>query len=275
MNFIKTYIIISVLFFSSLLYSQVRFAGNTYNIIAADKNTEKTYFENWTDFDFIYKKFQIGLRFEAHKPPLPYSLDTTGYGISQRYLNYFSDNFQVTVGNFYTMLGRGLVLRSFENRGIRWDTNIDGINLNFQTTYINGKIISGKPRDRSGLRLTRLDGGEITFKPFDLFHIGSTYLNTKNDDNKSLQRGSVYTNFNLPFLSLYAEYAGRQDTDLDWETGMPCIFLVTYLLIRLLYVLNIKIMKIITFIKIVFMIIIILQQSFVNIYTHCLTDINI
>lgn len=204
---------------TSLVFAQHQFNFITYNLLSVNNNTNKAYFENWTELDYSYKKFQLGLQMEAHDPPVPYSADTSGYGLYQRYVGYNGDNFQVTVGNFYTMLGRGLVLRSFENRSLRWDTNIDGVNFNFQTKYVDGKLLSGKPRDRSGDRLERLDGGELTIKPLESFHFGSSFFSTKDDQNISNSRGSIYTNFYLPSMSLYTEYASRKDGDLEWGNG--------------------------------------------------------
>ncbi len=211
--------LIFLLVLSSLLYADFQYNGNSYNIISADQHTDDTYFENWTKLDFRYKQVSAGLQVEAHKPPLPYSMDTTGYGLYQRYLKYSGDHFQITVGNFYKMLGRGLVLRSFENRSLRWDTNIDGVNLNFQTKYLDGKVLSGKPRDRSGVRLNRIDGGELRLKPLAFLDIGSTFLATSDMNDNALQRGSFFTNLNFPTASIAAEYASRKDSNTDWGKG--------------------------------------------------------
>jgi len=215
----KNKLLLLLLILFSVSFAEFRYNGNSYTILSSDNHTDDTYFENWTKLDFSYNKFRAGFQVESHNPPLSFSQDTVGYGLYQRYLNYSSNNIQITIGNFYTMLGRGLVLRSFENRPLRWDTNIDGVNFNFQTKYVDGKLLSGKPRDRSGMRLDRLDGGELTFKIHDRVQVGSTYLATIDDEEKRIHRGSGYLNFSFPLASFYSEYASRKDFETDWGEG--------------------------------------------------------
>jgi len=195
MNRRLLYGIIFILFFQLPMvdsFSQLTYQGNNYLEWSIDRENDKQYFEDWAEFFLGYKDFRAGLRFEAHEPPQPYSPDTTGYGIAQRFLEYRKSYFTATLGNYYTLFGRGLVLRSFENRMIRWDTNIDGGKIDFNHPLLDAEVIAGRPRDRSGRRQEWLEGGYLKFKPISLLDIGGTFVTTDLKDkgfSQSIPKG--------------------------------------------------------------------------------------
>ncbi|MFZ0390105.1 MAG: DUF6029 family protein, partial [Calditrichia bacterium] len=152
----------------------LEFDGNTYLEYSIDRLSDKQYFEDWTDLLLRYKNWRLGVRYEAHLPPQPYSQDTSGHGISQRFIEYHRDHLNITAGNFYTLFGRGLVLRSFENRVLRWDTNIDGGKVEFFSNFADAKLIGGKPRDLTGKRHEVLYGGELNVKPLYFLNFGGS-----------------------------------------------------------------------------------------------------
>ena len=44
-----------------------------------------------------------------------------GNGIPFRFISYVSDGLEVTVGNYYEQFGSGLVLRTYEDKGLGVD----------------------------------------------------------------------------------------------------------------------------------------------------------
>ena len=60
---------------------------------------------------------------------------------------------KVTAGNFYEQFGKGLTLRSYEDKGLGIDNSIDGIRVNYEPMdglYI--KSLIGKSRTYFGTR---------------------------------------------------------------------------------------------------------------------------
>ncbi len=192
---------------------------SVYGVYSNDRQGGDSYFENWTRLDLSHERVRAGLQFEAHTPPLPYSQDTSGMGLYQRYIRYGGERFQLTLGNFYSMLGMGLVFRSFENRSIRWDTNVDGFLASTQTGILETKVFAGKPRDRSGVRLDPLAGVEADLSPMTALRLGTTWLGSSDEENKLLQRASFLTSYSGFLGSLYGEFAFRDDGRGHWNDG--------------------------------------------------------
>lgn len=190
--------------------SQVELFGNNYLEFSVDRKQDQRYFEDWTEVYLSYQNWRIAARYEMHLPPQAFSQDSAGQGIYQRFLEYRTGNLEITAGNFYTMLGRGLVLRSFENRTLRWDTNIDGIHLSYHHPKIDFQVLGGKPRNRRGRRFEVLQAGEIRLKPVRQFHLGGTYLVTKLNSRGEVSWGSVFGQLSLGTQTLYGEYATKR-----------------------------------------------------------------
>lgn len=105
-------------------------------------------------------KFETGVRFETYIPAFvgyPAGAPWSGTGIGYRYAKYNADKIEITVGNFYEQFGSGMVLRTWEDRGLGVDYALDGIRVvsrpvrgvtlkglygkqrfNFQDGFVNG-----------------------------------------------------------------------------------------------------------------------------------------
>lgn len=73
---------------------------------------------------------KAGIRMESYLPRIngyPDRFDGTGLGM--RYVGYTNDFIDVTVGNFYEQFGAGLLFRSYEDRALGYDNNMDGLRL--------------------------------------------------------------------------------------------------------------------------------------------------
>ncbi len=212
------------LFLPSLVaFSQIKISGNIHLERASAKKEQSRYFENWSDLALNKGDFRVGGRFVFHEPPASFGQQDTTWGLAQRFLEYKRNNFSIRVGNFYSLLGRGLILRSFDNRTLRWDSNIDGLKVDYRSQKIEAQILAGKPRKTrlnvsdliktkaraSGEELPALYGGEMKFKPTNMLHFGGTYLYTAEDAQHTMgfQRGSLFGKLNFDLASLYGEYA--------------------------------------------------------------------
>ena len=180
-----------------------------YSVSQTDTGSQR-YFENWADVTLGYENLTLNLVYEAHLPPHPSSLNpTVGQGIHRRTLGFKQGDLSLKAGNFYSVLGNGITLRTYENRAIGWDTHIDGASMDYLSDFFELKLLGGRPRDLFGNRKNSLQAGELRVTPIPLFYSGVTFLTTRDETDESTYWGSFYTKFDLPFGNIEGEFAAR------------------------------------------------------------------
>jgi hypothetical protein len=206
--------------------SEITLSGSSQTEVSFNTKLKERIFEDWTEMSLRYKSLEFYLRYEAHLPPQSYSKDTSGQGIYQRTLTFNYHGITLKAGNFYSLFGNGITLRSFENRPLRWDTNIDGVYLNFSKSKVDFTFLAGRQRDLSGIRTAPLQGVELKFKPFNSWQIGASGVVTsfrngiidsvaqrtiiddsKNKDNTFWT--SIYSKWTSSLVTLNGEFAVR------------------------------------------------------------------
>ncbi|MEQ8359669.1 MAG: DUF6029 family protein [Cytophagales bacterium] len=94
------------------------------------------------NFNYSAGNFKAGMRLESYEPALlgfDRRYDQTG--VTFRYAQYFNDQLDITVGNFYEQFGNGLTLRAYWEWYLGLDNNIDGIRVHYKP--IPGIILKG------------------------------------------------------------------------------------------------------------------------------------
>ncbi len=135
--------------------------------IGANAVPEKLLMNGFCNLNYTHKNFSAGLRYESYLNAMQgYDPRYKGSGIPYRYASYVSDEFDITVGNFYEQFGNGLILRAYEERGLGLDNAFDGIRVKyraFKGIYLKGLI--GKQRFffSQGEGIVRGFDGEINF----------------------------------------------------------------------------------------------------------------
>lgn len=116
--------------------------------IGAPPVPEKMLMNGFANIIYTKGKFSAGIRYESYLNRLQgFDPRYQGSGIQYRFATYKSDALEVTVGNFYQQFGNGLVLRSYEERGLGFDNALDGIRLKYEVVkglYFIG--LTGKQR---------------------------------------------------------------------------------------------------------------------------------
>jgi len=100
--------------------------------ISAVVPEEQIALQGFGNIIYTLGKFETGIRFETYVPAFvgyPAGAPWTGTGIGYRYAKYNADQFEITVGNFYEQFGSGMVLRTWEDRGLGVDYSLDGIRV--------------------------------------------------------------------------------------------------------------------------------------------------
>ena len=231
---------------SSLLFAQ---AGNWPETFSdrGSPNRESSY--ALLNLQYLSGDAVVGLRFETDRN----SDQLNEYqGFSQRYVDWNHAGLRARAGNFYTILGRGLVHRSFELTGVvlentsfrsRWtpSRDVDGLLLEYARGPLHTKLLTGSPSDGTASLAQaqllgrpqhrgHLSGGELAFDLPRGARAGTTYLRTGGgvDPLTQLPRqqetSSGFVEFD-PFqlagsvrasLPVYLEYAQQDRTFGEW-----------------------------------------------------------
>jgi hypothetical protein len=173
-----------------------------------NKKTHQDIFHNWFDFNWTHDVYNVGLRYEAHQPD---DWGKTYQKLSYRYFELFHEFLKFTVGNYYVMFGRGLILRSYENRDLRYDNNLEGIKGTLDLDGIDLTLLGGTPMgkyERVNDPLHAADG-KIAF--FDWMTLGGSYLRTNITDFGFLRLYGGNAGLTFPHLDLYGEYARKDN----------------------------------------------------------------
>ena len=177
-----------LLVLSSLTLAQVTFKNQT--VYTNWQEYNRTILEDWADLTYQRDWFKAGLRYEINHPPDPFIFPQDSllknYELTFRYLQFRYKKMNLTVGNYYEMFGRGLTLRTYEDRNLRVDTNLEGFKFNYSGRRIKFKAIGGRMRDKYNRRENWLWGGDVEVKPFRNTHIGASYLTQNKSNLKSL-----------------------------------------------------------------------------------------
>jgi hypothetical protein len=100
--------------------------------ISAVVPDEQMALQGFGNIIYTQGKFEAGIRFETYVPAFvgfPAGAPWSGTGIGYRYARYNADKISITVGSFYEQFGSGMVLRTWEDRGLGVDYAIDGIRV--------------------------------------------------------------------------------------------------------------------------------------------------
>ncbi len=102
------------------------------SVIGAEAVDDIMRANTYANFTYTKGNFSAGLRYEAYlNTILGFDQRYNGQGIANRYASYVSDDFEITVGNFYEQFGNGLVLRTYEDKTLGIDNALDGIRLKY------------------------------------------------------------------------------------------------------------------------------------------------
>ncbi len=175
---------------------------------SSDRKTHQDIFHNWTDLDLTYGNYKVNLRYEAHQPD---DWGQTWQKLSFRNLQLSNEFFNITAGNYYVIFGRGLILRSYENRDLRHDNNLDGVRGTIEFEGFNLTLLGGTAMGK----YERLDDplhaadGKIAFT--DWMTLGGSYLRTNITDFGLVRLFGGNASVSLPHVDFYAEYAKKDN----------------------------------------------------------------
>jgi len=193
--------------------------------------------ENWLTLDYNKNIFSAGLRFEVFQPNDPDPSISRGKvkyaDIAYKYLAVdigdVEEGININVGNYYKLFGRGLVLKSYEDRNIRVDNNLLGVKVEANYMGFTLSALSGSAANAVNERQDILHAADLQYTGFDFIKLGTTFAsNLPPTDGvartslASLRIQPSYWNFDG-----YAEYGIKSNKDIqsqifnddEWKIG--------------------------------------------------------
>ena len=145
------------------LHGNVQALFQNYNpdeAIGAQVPDAKAAMNTFGNFTYTYGGLTAGLRFESYQNAiLGFPNRFKGSGIGSRYVRYSTDNFDITVGNFYEQFGNGLSFRTYWEPNLGIDNAMDGIRIIFKPFKgVALKTIYGQLRFDFDSRIINADG---------------------------------------------------------------------------------------------------------------------
>ena len=163
---------------------------------------------NYLKFDYYKGAFSAGMQMEGYLPAqIGYPTELQKYALSNFYLNWRDDNFQVTAGTFYDQFGSGLLFRSWEDRLLGLNNAIMGARFAYNwEDKIAFKAIWGMPRLGMEFSDTQVRGADLSVSLSNIIGLDDIVLSVE---------GSVLNKYSA--ISIAEEEAGGKPNSLGWS----------------------------------------------------------
>ena len=188
-----------------------------------DQELKREIFENWFNADYRYGIFRAGIRFDIFQPNDPNPAISRGKekyaDIGFKYLTAAlgkrKHGLDITVGNFYSVFGRGLIVKIFENRNIRIDNNLLGAKFfaRYKGFYLTA--FSGMGENSKAERKDILHAADLEYRGVRKMKFGFSFAS-----NRPYVEGIATTNmlsfrysFRASHFDFYGEYGAKQNYD--------------------------------------------------------------
>ncbi len=188
-----------------------------------DVNEKREIFENWFNADYRSGGFSAGIRLDVFQPNDPNPAVSRGKekyaGISFKYLRYSLGNLRerldVTVGNYYELFGRGLILKSYEDRNVRIDNNLLGVRVIGKYANFILKALTGTAENAKAERKDILHAADLEYRGIKKLKLGASVASNL-PEIEGLARtvlASARIQPSVWHFDFYAEYGIKQNED--------------------------------------------------------------
>lgn len=184
-------------------------------------------FENWLTLDYTKNIFSAGIRFEAFQPNDPDPSVSRG---KDKYADiaykYFSvdvgdveEGINIVAGNFYKLFGRGLILKSYEDRNIRVDNNLLGVKVEANYMGFTLAALSGSAANSNNERNDILHAADLQYNGFDIVKLGATFASNQPAIEELARTTLASFRIQPSYWNLdgYAEYGIKSNKDIQFS----------------------------------------------------------
>lgn len=144
--------------------------------------TNFEYVENLTDVRIGFPHdFTVGVRLLYDRPP---EVGPRFKGIRRRWVEFEKEGVMLRAGNSSQLFGRGLALNLFEDRGLAYDTWLDGVRASWETPRFRATVVAGAIEFWDSIVVARTEnydirGTNIEGRPWDWLTLGASYLSAE------------------------------------------------------------------------------------------------
>jgi len=234
----KFYSIISLIFFitTSPLHSQTESSGLTWpqglgfaNRLEYSYNveSEQEILENWLNLDYSFGMFSTGLRFEVFQPNDPDPSISRGKekyaGIDYKYfkadIGEKNEGLEILGGNYYALFGRGMVLKSYEDRSIRIDNNLLGVKVAGKYAGFVLTGLSGSAANASNERADILHAADLEYRGWKPLKAGVSVASNLPPSDEAARTTLASLRILPSFwnVDIYGEYTAKFNEDIKQD----------------------------------------------------------
>ena len=163
---------------------------------------------NYLKLDYYNGNFSAGLQLEGYYPALiGYPTDLNKFALSNMYVNWKDEDFQITAGTFYDQFGSGLLFRSWEDRLLGLNNTIMGARFAYNwEDKIAFKAIWGMPRLGMQFSDTQVRGADLSVSLSNIIGLDEVVLSVE---------GSVLNKFEK--IGIDAQEAGGSPNSVGYS----------------------------------------------------------
>ena len=163
---------------------------------------------NYLKVDYYKGNLSAGLQLESYLPAqIGFPEELSRYALSNMYVNWKDDAFQVTAGTFYDQFGSGLLFRSWEDRLLGLNNAIMGARFAYNwDDKVAFKAIWGMPRLGMEFTDTQVRGADLSVSLSNIIGLDDVLLSVE---------GSVLNKYTK--IGIEAEEAGGKPNSLGFS----------------------------------------------------------
>ena len=136
---------------------------------------------NYLKVDYYNGNFSAGMQLESYLPAqIGFPEELSKYALSNLYVNWKDDAFQVTAGTFYDQFGSGLLFRSWEDRLLGLNNALMGARFAYNwEDKVAFKAIWGMPRLGMEFTDTQVRGADISISLSNIIGLDDILLSVE------------------------------------------------------------------------------------------------
>ncbi|MCX8010618.1 MAG: DUF6029 family protein [Ignavibacteria bacterium] len=186
-----------------------------------DQHKKIEILEDWLNLDYRYNIFSAGIRLETFQPK-DYTIAGAKRRFSEINFKYISaeigdgeKGLEITAGNFYSLFGRGLILKSYEDRNLRVDNNLLGLKIVGTYSGFVLTALTGMLENFDGSRSDVLHAIDLESRIIKQMKFGFSFASNQPALEEAARTSllSFRINPSIWNLDIYAEYGIKQNLD--------------------------------------------------------------
>lgn len=189
-----------------------------------DIKLKREIFENWLNVDYRKSIFSAGIRFDLFQPNDPDPSISRGKekyaGVDYKYIKAeFGDTEtggEITVGNYYALFGRGMLLKSYEDRSIRVDNNLLGVKFLGRYKRFTLTALTGMAENTQAERKDIIHAADIDYRLIKNLRLGASIASNQPDVEGAARNNLISFRIQPNFwnFDFYGEYGVRFNNDI-------------------------------------------------------------